>query len=103
MIFIRHGGAAGVFLLLVALLNMLVMVRVKRFEDELNARPTILRWPNLRKIFCLLAIISTIIVLAGWYFHFQLGDNASAVPIGLWGGIIIIELTYRFHRRSHAS
>lgn len=103
MIFIRNGGAAGVFLLLVALLNMLVMVRVKRFEDELNARPAILRWPNLRKVVYSSAIFLTIVVVFGWVFHLHLGDNASAVAIGLWLGIIIVELTYRFHRRSHAS
>lgn len=99
ILFIRHGGLAGIFLFLIVMLNLVVMVRIKRFEDKLNGRPTVLRWPDYRKVFYSSAVFLTVLVLCNWGFHLHLGGKISAVTVGLWLGTVILELTYWVRQR----
>lgn len=97
MLFIRHGGIAGGFFFLLAMLNLLVMMRVGRFEEQLSGRKQIQRWPENRKYVYPVVILISIVALLSWYFHIGLGENALPILVGLWLGVLIVEIMY-FHQ-----
>ncbi|MGF2385029.1 helix-turn-helix domain-containing protein [Lentilactobacillus otakiensis] len=97
MLFIRHGGIAGGFFWLIAMLNLLVMMRVGRFEEQLTGRKQIQRWPQNRKYVYPLVVLISIVASLSWYFHIGLGEDALPVLVGLWFGVVIVEIMH-FHQ-----
>lgn len=101
MLFISQGGIAKGFFLLLALLNLLVMMRIGRFEEQLTGKKQIQRWPQNRKYVYPLAIVISVVAFISWHFHLEFGENASPVLIGLWFGILIVEIMFCNQHRQH--
>ncbi|MEE8825003.1 HTH-type transcriptional regulator ImmR [Lentilactobacillus sunkii] len=104
MLFIRHGGIAGGFFLLLALLNLVVMMRIGRFQEQLTGKQQIERWPQNRKYVYSIVIVMTIVALVSWYFHVGHVVDVSPILAGLWIGILIVEIMYfSKNRQRHQS
>lgn len=99
LLFVHHAGIAGALLLLVALINLLVLMRINRLVEELTGKSKLERWPNNRKLVWPLVIILSVIAIISWYFNRQTAGEIIPVTMGLWLGVLLIEAVYWSRKR----
>ncbi|KRL16987.1 hypothetical protein FD12_GL002345 [Lentilactobacillus rapi DSM 19907 = JCM 15042] len=92
----------GALLLLIALFNVLVMMRIRNFKEQLMGKSTLSQWPTKRKVIWPLVIGFTSMTVISWYLNVGDTSDASWLAIGFWIVALADEIIY-YQRKKHGT
>lgn len=98
-IFVTHAGIAGALIFLIAMINLLVMMRVNNLTERITGKAGLSQWPQRRKFVWPFVIAISLVVLIQWALKQKSLYDMSYIVIGLWLGVMVCELMYHYRKR----